>query len=168
MLVKDRYMRNRLIGLLVVLTGALQVYGQRPLEAFLTMPMELCPYFNEAQRNAIGQELVVSSREKDSTVLQPVPNLFGSESRPLSLTDKSMCLAVAEGVEYDWLVENNTIIFIQTLCSPVCSSVVAEYDMNWQFIRLIRPNVAGVFVRAYIEDDRLVFVDMTPDMELGD
>ncbi len=167
-MVKERNMRKILTGLFVVLYGVLQIYGQSPLEAFLTMPMELCPYFNEAQRNAIGQELVVGSREQDSSVLRPVPNLFGSESRPLSLTDKSMCLEVGEGVEYDWLVEGDTIIFIQTLCSPVCSSVVAAYNKDWQFIRSIKPNVTGVFVRAYIEDDRLMFVDMTPEAELVD
>lgn len=161
-------MKKILSGLSFLIICVTNMVAQSPIEAFLTMPQELCPYFNEAQRNAIGQQLVVAMRENDTTILHSVPNLFGKESRPLSLTDKSMCLQIADGIEYGWLVDNNKIILIQTLCSPICSSVVSEYDMDWHRIRTIRPEKDGVFFRAHIENDTLVFTDETPEEDLAD
>lgn len=161
-------MKRILFGLSVLAICAANIVAQSPIEAFLTMPQELFPYFNEAQRNAIGQQLVVAMQENDTTILHAVPNLFGKESFPLSLTEKSMCLQIAEGIEYDWLVDNNKIILIQTLCSPICSSVVSEYDLDWHRIRTIQPETEGVFIRAHIENDTLVFTDETPTEDLAD
>lgn len=161
-------MKKIRIYILLLVLCVTNAVAQSPIEAFLSTPQELCPYFNDAQRNAIGQQLVVAMRENDTTVLRPVSNLFGKESRPLSLTEKSLCLQVAEGIEYDWLVGNGTIIMIETLCSPICASVVSEYSIDWKFIRNIQPNKEGVFVRATIDNDQLVFIDETPKEKFVD
>ncbi len=161
-------MKKILLSFSILIACATNIAAQSPIEAFLTMPQELLPYFSEAQRNAIGQQLVIAMQENDTTILHAVPNLFGKESRPLSLTEKSMCIEIADGIEYDWLVENNKILLIQTLCSPICSSAVSEYDMDWQRIRTIQPDKEGVFIRAHIENDTLVFTDETPEEKLAD
>ncbi len=150
--------RKTILSILMTLF-TVSAMAMSPIEAFLQMPDALCPYFSDEQRNTIGNELVVATREKDTTVLQPVSNRFGKLSLPLELTDKTLRIQITEGVEYDWLIEGDKIILVQTICSPQCASVVSEYDQTWQWLRDIEPKVEGVFVRAYIENDCLQWKD---------
>lgn len=148
--------RKAILSIVFMLMGT-AVWAMSPIEAFLQMPDALLPFLSDEQRNMIGNELVVATRENDTTVLQPVTNRFGTTSLPLELTDKTLRIQITEGVEYDWLVEGNKIILVQTVCAPQCASVVSEYDQTWQWVREIKPSVEGMFVRAYIEKDCLLW-----------
>lgn len=152
--------RKLILSIVFILVGT-AVWAMSPIEAFLQMPDALLPFLSNEQRNMIGNELVVATRENDTTVLQPVTNRFGTTSLPLELTDKTLRIQITEGVEYDWLIEGDKIILVQTVCAPQCASVVSEYDQTWQWVREIKPTVEGVFVRAYIERDCLRWKEET-------
>lgn len=130
------------------------------MEAFYTMPDTLCPYYNYAQKRMLCDQL--TGTDSKEYAVQPVPNLFGTESVPLEMTDKVLRIQVTEGVEYDWMISPEGIVFVQTLCAPVCSSLVDLYDEQWHFLHAVESGIDAPFVRAHIENGTIVYTDETP------
>ena len=56
----------------------------------------------------------------------------------------------------------DTLFLIQTVCAPICVSVVSAYTMNWRFLKMIEPPFVADLYSAHVAGDSLVFVDQTP------
>lgn len=160
---KSAYMKHAMRAVFVLLTCVvLPVHALSPVEAFFSMPDELCPYFNRAQKMVLCNQLEAARKENRSDSLYAVPNLFGTESVPLELTDSLLRIQITDGVEYSWWVCADGIVFVQTVCAPVCSSVVGLYDAGWTWLHDLKPDMEALFVSAHVENGKLVYTDETP------
>lgn len=136
-----------------------------PVEAFYTMPQELCPYFNYTQKKALVEQAVRFEETQDSAFLATaIPNLMGESSHSLGLSDGCLRLQIADGVEYDWLVQADTIYFVQTLCAPVCASVVTKYNSEWGLLQKVECPLPALFVEAKVKGGELIYQDNTPEI----
>lgn len=131
-------------------------------EAFYTMPDSLCPYFSYSQKQTLIGHLQLALISRKPVELKTVTNRFGTESTALELTYNMLRLQVTEGVECVWWVGKDEIVFIQTLCAPVCASVATLYDKEWNYMKRLLPDETGIFMKAEVKDDTLVWTDETP------
>lgn len=58
----------------------------------------------------------------------------------------------------------DSILLIQTVCAPVCSSVASIYDETWQLIRAITPPVGWIFPQAFMENGQLRWQNNTQEI----
>ncbi len=60
-----------------------------------------------------------------------------------------------------WLGEDSVAV-IETLCAPICSSVVRIYNKVWLYLGdLSSPFAHAVFPEAYVENGRILWRDNT-------
>ena len=59
----------------------------------------------------------------------------------------------------DTLLTNDSIIVIQTVCAPICSSCARVYNKEWQFLGNLTPPIKTAFPEAYIEEGKLLWRD---------
>ncbi len=59
----------------------------------------------------------------------------------------------------DTLYTADSIIVINTVCAPICSSCARVYNKEWKWVRNITPPIKTVFPEAYIENDELRWRD---------
>ncbi len=126
-------------------------------DAFLTMPDTLCPFLDKVQR----YYLLTAAAEG---TLDTVQNRFNGESSIIELQPNVLRVHIAEGVEYDLLIQTDTITLIQTVCAPICASVVKQYDSLWQYLRTIHPSITGMLIEAELRGEDIVYKDNTPDL----
>lgn len=58
----------------------------------------------------------------------------------------------------------DSIMVVQTVCAPVCSSCAHVYNKEWQLLREVRPAKESTFPLAVIRDGQLVWEDNTPEI----
>lgn len=58
----------------------------------------------------------------------------------------------------------DSILWVQTVCAPVCSSLARVYNKEWQIIREVYPPQECIFPFATIQDGRLVWQDNTGEI----
>ena len=63
----------------------------------------------------------------------------------------------------DTLLTNDSIIFIHTICAPICSSCARVYNKEWKFLGNMTPPIKTVFPEAYIEEGKLLWRDNDPN-----
>lgn len=72
-------------------------------------------------------------------------------SEPLNTDDvTSVCDTIALG---------DSIVVVQTVCAPICSSRARIYNKEWQEIGILRPPFRSAFPEAYIEDGKILWRD---------
>jgi hypothetical protein len=59
----------------------------------------------------------------------------------------------------DTLIGSDSIVVIQTVCAPICSSCARVYNKEWQFLGNLTPPIKTAFPEAYIEDGKLLWRD---------
>ena len=99
--------------------------------------------------------LLVSSANDYSLAQQTVLGVqneqqFVSNSEPQYLEPTSVC---------DTLVGSDSIIVIQTVCAPICSSCVRVYNKEWHYLGTMTAPIKTIFPEAYIEDGKLHWRD---------
>lgn len=124
-------------------------------ETFVSMPDSLCPFLTPQQRLTLVK--YAEAQANDS-----VENLFGGYSSIRVSQENYLTCSVAEGVNYTLLLQADTIVFVQTVCAPLCASQVARYVANWIFIDHIRPASQVLFPLAEVKDGRIYWSDQTP------
>ena len=130
-------------------------------QTFLSMPDTLCPFFSPQQRLQLLR--LYDAQAPDSLV-----NLFGTKSKITFLTEQQLTMSITNDVEYQLLQKADTTYFIQTVCAPICSSVVKAYIANWMYVgRVNAPFNDAVFPKAEIKDGELQWTDCTPTDNLG-
>ncbi len=130
-------------------------------DAFLSMPIQLFPYLNSAERFT-----ALAAVDESNSGVQDVR--FDNKTVHVEVEDETLRIQVTEGVGYTIKTNNDTILLIQTLCSPICSSVVQQYTSSWQLIDNVSiPPTAQIsenalFVQADIVNGQIVYTDNTP------
>ncbi len=124
-------------------------------DAFISMPDTLCPFLEIQQRSFLANV---------SSLSDTIPNRLNGETAVIERTEQMLRVFITEGVEYDLLLQNDTIIFIQTVCAPICSSVVKQYDSNWNYLNTVVPTIQGTFVEAKWQNGTIVYQDNTPEL----
>ncbi len=124
-------------------------------EAFIAMPDTLCPFLDVQQRAFLANVASVSDT---------IPNRLNGKSAVIERTEQALRVHIADGVEYSLLVQNDTINFIQTVCAPVCASIVKQYTSDWQYLQTVAPTIQGVFVEAKLQDGTIIYQDNTPEL----
>ena len=95
-------------------------------------------------------------------------NDFGGRIRVKSVDSVHVSIQVADDVTFELLLQNrykgDTVYVIQTVCSPVCNSVVTAYDMSrgWNPLFMLQPPFKADFYSATVENGEIVFTDRTP------
>lgn len=68
-------------------------------------------------------------------------------------------------IHYDTLVVADSMVVIQTVCAPICSSVARVYNKQGAPVRTLpAPNDRWVFPEAYIQSDSILWRDNTPQL----
>lgn len=124
-------------------------------DAFVSMPDTLCPFLDVQQRVYLLNIALVGDT---------IPNRFDGQSVLKERKEHTLCLEIADGVEYTIFVQNDTIMLIQTACAPICASVVKQYDGGWHYLRTVSPSTQGVFVEAVLTDGVVVYKDNTSEL----
>lgn len=80
-------------------------------------------------------------------------------------TEDYMYIQMAEGCYYRVYspAAVDSIVVIQAVCAPICSSCVRVYNKEWQFLRSIGPDRSGIFLEAEYRDGQIYWVDHTPE-----
>lgn len=78
----------------------------------------------------------------------------------------ALCVAIGvsadTSIRYDSLSVGDSLVVIQTVCAPICSSVARVYNKQGDMIGTIpAPSATWVFPQAYIEQDSIVWRDNT-------
>lgn len=147
---------RRIVAIFLLAGSVLTLKAQLTVsEAFVTMPADLFPYLNTKQRLYLLEYAKAGSTDS-------IINLFDEPTSVPAYQPDMLGIKVAEGVEYDLLLKGDTIIFIQTVCAPICSSIVKVYDKKWNYLYTLRPTIDAMFVKATIENSEVVFTDETP------
>ncbi len=129
-------------------------------DAFLSMPMQLFPYLNSAERFTA----LAAVEESNNGVIDVQ---FENKTVHIEVQDEILRIQVTEGVGYTIRTDNDTILLIQTLCSPICSSVVQQYTSSGQLIGNVSiPPTAQIpdnalFIQADIVNGQIVYTDNT-------
>ena len=71
-------------------------------------------------------------------------------------------LGINISFRYDTIENAGMTIVIQTVCAPVCSSIVYMYDADGSRIRTVLPPSHLTFAEAYMEGDSIKWTDNTP------
>lgn len=79
-------------------------------------------------------------------------------------TDDHMRVRMADSCYYDLYtpVEADTIVLIQTVCAPICSSCVRVYSKEWKALHNLLPTCGGIFPEAKFVDGHILWTDNTP------
>ncbi len=137
------------LGLSVVGHAQMKVW-----DVFTSMPDTLCPFVDLQNRVCMVRIAGCDT----------VPNRLDGVSYLIDQTKYSLRVQIADGVEYGLLLHNDTITFIQTVCAPVCASIVKQYDSEWHYLQTITPPLKGVFVEAMLQDSAIIYKDNTPEL----
>lgn len=78
--------------------------------------------------------------------------------------DQHTRIKMADSCYYDVYtpLSADTIVLIQTVCAPICSSCVHVYSKEWELIHSIEPACGGIFPEAEYHDGHVVWHDNTP------
>ncbi len=126
-------------------------------DAFHMIPDMLCPFLDKQQRFYMIMKAEFGE-------LDTIDNRLNGKSTIISLTPQTLRVQIADGVEYGFMVQNDTITFVQTVCAPVCASIVKQYDREWHYLQTITAPIQGVFVEAMLQDTTIVYKDNTPEL----
>ena len=149
-------MRRILFAFVFCVTAAMAM--AQASRVFMTLPDSLCPFFSPQQRITLLRLAQVGATDS-------VDNLFSGKSVITSLSDTRLTLSVADGVEYLLALKADTILLVNTVCAPVCSSVVRSYVANWLPLGTVPPPAGMAFPQADIAaDGTLVWTDRTPQL----
>lgn len=152
-----------IIGLFL-LCGSLA--AQRVWDAFCFTPDTILPFLSIQQRAALIK--MAAEQRYDS-----LENQFGGYSRLLEWREdeKYLALQLTPTVKYEWWLKtaNNTesadtLFFVQTVCVPVCVSVVQAYTPTWQYLTTLQPPFKADMVSATAQSGTIVFTDETPNL----
>lgn len=76
-----------------------------------------------------------------------------------------LTLEMGDGCHAYFTQKGDTIYCIETVCAPVCSSVVKAYDKNWNYVRDVKPTIPGTFVQAFFDGDQnIIWEDNTAQL----
>ena len=83
----------------------------------------------------------------------------------LEETEGHMRIRMADSCYYDVHTspEADSIIVIQTVCAPICSSCVRVYNKEWELRNTPRPTCGGIFPEAEFRDGQIIWHDNTPE-----
>lgn len=59
----------------------------------------------------------------------------------------------------DTLIGSDSIVVIQTVCAPICSSCARVYNKEWKLLGYLTPPFKSAFPEAYIEDGKICWRD---------
>ncbi len=145
--------------LFIVLMGlSISVSAQVSVkDAFHMIPDTLCPFLDKQQR-------LYMIMKAEFGELDTIENRLDGKSTIIELTQQTLRVQIADGVEYGFMVQNDTITFVQTMCAPVCASIVKQYDSEWLYLQTMTPPLKGIFVEAVLQDSAIVYKDNTPEL----
>ncbi len=126
-------------------------------DAFHTIPDTLCPFLDEQQR-------LYMVMKAEFGELDTIDNRLNGKSTIIALTPQTLRVQIADGVEYGFMVQNDTITFVQTMCAPVCASIVKQYDSEWLYLQTKTHQQKGIFVEALLQDSAIVYKENTPEL----
>ncbi len=135
---------------------ALSAFAQTNVrDAFIVMPDTLCPFFDTQQRAYMVNRALVGDT---------IANRLNGKSVITEQTDSTLRIHIAEGVEYTLRMHTDTITFIQTVCAPVCASIVKQYKADWTYLHTVPAPIQGIFVEATLQGGSIVYHDNTPEL----
>ena len=122
--------RALLIGLLAVVSLCTRA---QIAQVWVGMPDSLCPYLNIQQRKMLLDNALKG-------IFDSIPNQLGGSSQ-IEAVDKAnnsirvrltRSLTMQLSLQVDTLqLENTTIRLEQTLCAPICSTLIRQYSLSW-------------------------------------
>lgn len=143
------------LGLMSVMS-----YAELSVEhIFLTMPDSICPYIGLTEKRYLLEYA-------NEGIQLEVENLYGGYSKVIEKTNTYFSIEATKGFFITILSQDDGFYCILTACAPVCSSVVNRYIGNWIFLERVMPDKDAPFMRAQVQDGRLVWIDETPEEEL--
>lgn len=151
---------KRLLFIVMFIPCMLMAQKPNVEQAFLTIPQDLCPFFDV--RTAYQMLNLAKSGVEDSTI-----NFFGGKSRVMMVLPDQITLAVADSITYDVCVTDSSIVYIQTVCVPVCNSIVRRYDSQWHNEVRLYPPFEAPFCKSVFEADTLRWIDTTPKDDIA-
>lgn len=70
-------------------------------------------------------------------------------------------IRMADSCYTEVLDYGDSLLVVQTVCAPVCSSRARVYNKEWTLLRDVEPTVTGIFPYATITDGQLRWEDHT-------
>ena len=59
----------------------------------------------------------------------------------------------------EMLEQGDSIILIQTVCAPECSSCARVFNKEWKFLYYIEPTIKSIFPLASFDEGQVVWLD---------
>ncbi|MBR6017957.1 MAG: DUF3256 family protein [Paludibacteraceae bacterium] len=83
----------------------------------------------------------------------------------LEQTEEYLYVRMAEECYYHVYspAEADSIVLIQTVCAPICSSCVRVYNKEWELLRQVWPTRRGIFQEATFRDGQIYWIDHTSE-----
>ena len=76
---------------------------------------------------------------------------IGGQPTVLEETDRYVRVQLTDSATIELVDTGDSLIVVQTVCAPQCSSCARVYNKEWQLVRTISPSVSSVFPLAVID-----------------
>lgn len=107
-----------------------------------------------------------SLQAQDNFVQQLIANVsaLGGTSVVETESGSYSRIRMADSCYIEVLNYSDSILLVQTVCAPVCSSLARVYNKEWQIIREVYPPQECIFPFATIQDGRIMWKDNTGEI----
>ena len=109
----------------------LQSIASLLVSAIFTMPDSVCPYLDSQQRFTLAAQATKG-------VYDTIPNKLGGRSWVEERTEQSVTYRLSPSLTMQVVAKADTIIVIESICAPLCSTLTRQYDYTWGLLDMTR------------------------------
>lgn len=116
---------RKLVGILLGLMCVEISLATSVVDVFISIPDTVCPYFTTEQR----MQLITPPYRPVINELQGF-----SQVDDVSIENQYMHISFTNGVSLELRLLSERCQYVETVCAPICASVIRTYDEGWNLI----------------------------------